>query len=105
MLRLSAETGESVQICVRDDDMMVVLAMVDGPGPYRVTSHVGTRVPLNWTASGRLLTGHMDDAVRLALSARGARPSPTARAATEHARLVAHSPTAPQAQRNPDAQG
>jgi DNA-binding IclR family transcriptional regulator len=88
MQRLSAEIGESVQICGRDDDMMVVLAMADGPGPFRVTSHVGTRVPLNWTASGRLLTGHLPDADRIALYKRGARPSPTGRAETDASRLA-----------------
>ena len=91
MLRLSAETGESVQICGRDDDMMMVLAMADGPGPFRVTSHVGTRVPLNWTASGRLLTGHLGDEERVALYRRGARPSPTGRAETDPKRLAAAS--------------
>lgn len=91
MRRLSQEIGESVQICGRDDDMMVVLAMADGPGPFRVTSHVGTRVPLNWTASGRLLTGHLPDAERIALYARGARPSPTGRAETDPERLAAAS--------------
>ena len=55
MRDLSAKIEESVQLCSRDDDMMVVLAMAEGPGPFVVTSHVGTRVPLNWTASGRLL--------------------------------------------------
>jgi DNA-binding IclR family transcriptional regulator len=91
MQRLSADIGESVQICGRDDDMMVVLAMADGPGPFRVTSHVGTRVPLNWTASGRLLTGHLPDAERVALYKRGARPSPTGRAETDANRLAAAS--------------
>ena len=91
MRRLSQEIGESVQICGRDDDRMVVLAMADGPGPFRVTSHVGTRVPLNWTASGRLLTGHLPDAERIALYARGAKPSPTGRAETDPQRLAAAS--------------
>lgn len=91
MQRLSREIGESVQICGRDDDMMVVLAMADGPGPFRVTSHVGTRVPLNWTASGRLLTGHLPDSERIALYARGAKPSPTGRAETDPVRLAAAS--------------
>lgn len=91
MQLLSAEIGESVQICGRDDDMMVVLAMAEGPGPFRVTSHVGTRVPLNWTASGRLLTGHLPDADRVALYRRGARPSPTGRAETDPGRLAAAS--------------
>jgi DNA-binding IclR family transcriptional regulator len=91
MRRLSAEVGESVQICGRDGDMMVVLAMADGPGPFRVTSHVGTRVPLNWTASGRLLTGHLPEAERIALYRNGARPSPTGRAETDAKRLAAAS--------------
>lgn len=91
MRRLSAEIGESVQICGRDGDMMVVLAMAEGPGPFRVTSHVGTRVPLSWTASGRLLTGHLPEAERIALYRRGARPSPTGRAETDPGRLAAAS--------------
>src|SRR3546814_6913632 len=62
--------------------MMVVLAMAEAPGHFRVSSRVGTRVPLNWTASGRLLTGHLPLDERLALYRRGARPSPTGRAET-----------------------
>lgn len=87
--RLSAELGEAVQICGRDGDMMVVLAMADGTGPFRVTSHVGTRIPLNWTASGRLLVGHLPEPERLVLFRRAARPSPTGRALTNPAVLSA----------------
>jgi DNA-binding IclR family transcriptional regulator len=83
MRRLAAETGESVQICGRDGDMMVVLAMAEGAGHFRVTSHVGTRIPLNWTASGRLLVGHLPEEERRRLFARAARPSPTGRAETD----------------------
>ena len=46
MQDLCREVEETVQICGRDHDHMVVLAMSDGPG-IRVTSRVGTRVPLN----------------------------------------------------------
>ena len=56
---LGRESGETVQVCGRDGDHMLVLAMADGPGHFQVTSRVGTRVPLNWTASGRLLVGHL----------------------------------------------
>jgi len=56
--------------------------MADGPGHFRVMSEVGTRVPLNWTASGRLLVGHLPDAERLAIFKAGAKASPTARAET-----------------------
>jgi DNA-binding IclR family transcriptional regulator len=59
---------------------MLVLAMADGPSHFQVASRVGTRVPLNWTASGRLLVGHLPEAERLELFRRCARSSPTGRA-------------------------
>lgn len=82
MHELSQKVGETVQICGRDGDNMVVLAMADGPGHFRVMSEVGTLVPLNWTASGRLLVGHLTDAARLAIFRRSAKASPTAKAET-----------------------
>lgn len=87
MEALSRLVGETVQICGRDDDMMVVLAMAEAQGHFHVSSRVGTRVPLNWTASGRLLTGHLPRAERLALYRRAARPSPTGRAETSPEKL------------------
>ncbi len=89
MHALSREVEETVQICGRDGDHMVVLAMSEGPGHFRVTSRVGTRVPLNWTASGRLLVGHLPADDRLALFRRSARRSPTGRAETNAAVLSA----------------
>ena len=83
MQALSKRTGETVQVCARDADMMVVLAMAKGEGHFHVTSDVGTRVPLNWTASGRLLLGHLPDAERRAAFARSARPSATGTAETD----------------------
>ncbi len=77
MQDLCREVGETVQICGRDGDHMVVLAMADGPGHFRITSRIGSRVPLNWTASGRLLVGHLPDAERLAVFRHAARVSPT----------------------------
>lgn len=82
MNRLSAQVGETVQVCGLEEGMMVVLQMAEGPGHFRVTSRVGSRVPLNWTASGRLLVGHLPDAERIAYFTRYAKPSPTARAET-----------------------
>lgn len=82
MHELCREVGETVQLCGRDRDHMVVLAMADGPGHFRVMSEVGTRVPLNWTASGRLLVGHLPDAERLAIFRHGAKASPTEKAET-----------------------
>jgi DNA-binding IclR family transcriptional regulator len=80
---LARESGETVQICGRDDDSMVVMAMVEGNGHFRVTSRVGTRVPLNWTASGKLLVGHLPEDERIDIFRRSAKPSPTGRAETD----------------------
>lgn len=85
---LSRELGETVQICGRDGDMMVVEAMAEGPGHFNVTSRVGTRVPLNWTASGRLLVAGMNRAEQAALFRDGARASPTGRAVTDASELI-----------------
>lgn len=83
MHELCREIEETVQVCGRDGDHMVVMAMADGPGHFRVISRVGTRVPLNWTASGRLLAGHLPDPERLALFRKAARVSPTGHAETD----------------------
>jgi len=85
---LCREVEETVQICGRDDDHMVVLAMAEAPGHFRVMSDVGTRVPLNWTASGRLLIGHLPEAERIAIFRRSARISPTQRAETDAKKLA-----------------
>ncbi|SDI03739.1 IclR family transcriptional regulator [Paraburkholderia phenazinium] len=82
MQRLSVEVEETVQVCGLEEGMMVVLQMSEGPGHFRVTSRVGSRVPLNWTASGRLLVGHLPDAERIAFFTQHAQPSPTGRAET-----------------------
>ncbi|MBB3455943.1 DNA-binding IclR family transcriptional regulator [Rhizobium sp. BK313] len=77
---LCRQVGETVQVCGRDGDHMLVLAMADGPSHFQVASRVGTRVPLNWTASGRLLVGHLPEEERVALFRHCARTSPTGRA-------------------------
>lgn len=84
---LCQRTGETVQVCGRDGDMMVVLGMAIGGGHFRVTSDVGTRVPLNWTASGRLLLGHLPQDQRAAVFAAAAKPSETGRAETDPQKL------------------
>ncbi len=89
MQRLVAGTGETVQICARDGGMMLVIGMEEGEGHFRVASTVGTRVPLNWTASGRLLLGHLGDEARRAAFAASARPSHTGMAETDPDRLAA----------------
>lgn len=89
MFALNERVGEMVQICARDEGMMQVVAMAESSGPFRVTSDVGTRVPLNWTASGRLLVGHLPDAARVAVFRHHSRPSNTGLAETDPDRLAA----------------
>ncbi|MBK4216864.1 IclR family transcriptional regulator [Paracoccus caeni] len=88
MFALNERVAEMVQICARDGGLMQVVAMAEGTGAFRVTSDVGTRVPLNWTASGRLLIGHLPDAARLAVFQDCARPSNTGLAETDPAKLA-----------------
>ncbi|MCY4007971.1 MAG: IclR family transcriptional regulator [Rhodobacteraceae bacterium] len=83
MERLCTEIGETVQICARDEDMMSVIGMARGKGHFNVASDVGTRVPLNWTASGRLLLGHLPHEERRDIFERTARPSETGLADTD----------------------
>jgi len=83
MRNLAVECGESIQICGRDENMMVVIAMEEGEGHFRVTSRIGTRVPLNWTASGKLLVGHLSEEERIRIFTSAAKPSPTGRAETD----------------------
>jgi DNA-binding IclR family transcriptional regulator len=91
MRKLMHETGETVQHCARDGGMMAVIAMEEGQGHFRVASNVGTRVPLNWTASGRLLLGHLPEAARVAAFAETARPSSTGMAEVDPVLLARQS--------------
>jgi len=65
MEAMGAETGETAQLCGLRGNKYVVLDCRDSPGPFRISSDVGVEVPVPWTASGRLLLGHMtDDEIR-----------------------------------------
>jgi DNA-binding IclR family transcriptional regulator len=86
MENLARLSGETVQICGRDDDKMVVEMMEEGPGHFQVSSRVGTRVPWNWTASGQLLVSTLPTEQRARLIAQ-VQPSPTGKAETDPAKL------------------
>lgn len=87
MEALAERLGETIQICARDEDMMTVIGMSRGKDHFNVASEVGTRVPLNWTASGRLLLGHLDDKRRVRIFRETARPSTTGQAETDPIKL------------------
>lgn len=60
--RLAADGQATAQVCALRGNKYVVLDSRDGPGPFRISSDVGAEVPIPWTASGRLLLGHLSDA-------------------------------------------
>jgi len=86
---LRDRTGETVQFSVLENEMMLVLLKEESRQPIRIISHVGTRVPVNWAAAGRLLVSDLTDADLRRLLEHSARPSPTGRAPTDVDTLVA----------------
>ena len=58
---LAEETRETAQLCMLDGDKYTVAMMKEGARPFRISSNVGERVAIPWTASGRLLLSHLDD--------------------------------------------
>jgi DNA-binding IclR family transcriptional regulator len=59
---LAQETHETSQLCMLDGNKYTVAMMREGVRPFRISSDVGERIPITWTASGRLLLSHMSDA-------------------------------------------
>lgn len=57
--RLAVQTGATAQLCALRGNKYVVVDVRDGTGMFRITTDIGVEVPLPWTASGRLLLGHM----------------------------------------------
>lgn len=82
-------TGETVQLSVLDGRMMLVLMKEEGSNPIRIVSHVGSRVPVNWAASGRLLVSDLEDAALRELLRTTMRQSPSGRAKLDVETLVA----------------
>lgn len=83
---LCRRTGENVQIYIRDGDDLVVAAMAEAGHHFYISLRPGSRTPLNWGASGRLLVGHLSSEERGRIFAR-AKPSPNGRAVTDPAVL------------------
>jgi len=81
--QLCNQTHETVQISVLDNDAMLVVIKNQGPQPIAFVTQVGSRIPLNWGASGRLLLSDLsDEDLRRRLPAM-VRPSPTGKAPTD----------------------
>jgi DNA-binding IclR family transcriptional regulator len=75
-------TGETVQLSVLESDMLLVLMKEEGSHPVRIISRVGSRVPVNWAAGGRLIVSDLDDDDLRLLLRKTVRPSPTGKAST-----------------------
>ena len=61
LVRLAEETRETAQMCLLEGNKYTVAMMREGLRPFRISSSVGELVPIPWTASGRLLLGHLSD--------------------------------------------
>lgn len=59
--RITDRTRETSQLCMLDGDKYTVVLMNLGNRQFRISADVGERTPIPWTASGRLLLGHMSD--------------------------------------------
>lgn len=59
--RLAAETGESVNLGVRDGDEVLVLLCVSSAQRLRFDQEAGTRIPAHASAMGKVLLAHADD--------------------------------------------
>ena len=58
--RLAELSGETTQFCTLQGNKYTVIHMRAGTKMFRISSDVGIEVPIPWTASGRLLLGHLD---------------------------------------------
>lgn len=67
--RLLDQFQESVDITYWDNDAPVVIETFDSPQALRAVSHIGARLPLHCTASGKAHLSLMDPGRRLALLA------------------------------------
>jgi DNA-binding IclR family transcriptional regulator len=65
--QLAEATHETSQLCMLDGNKYTVAMMREGMRPFRISTNVGERIPIPWTASGRLLVSHMSEQEILAL--------------------------------------
>jgi IclR family transcriptional regulator, KDG regulon repressor len=81
-------TGETIQLSILENMMMLVLVKEEGSQPLRIISRIGSRVPVNWAAAGRLLVSDLGDAALRDLLRRTVKQSPTKQAIMNIEKLV-----------------
>jgi IclR family transcriptional regulator, KDG regulon repressor len=79
---LQEETQETAQLAVLYEEAILIIHSLSSTRSMRVATGVGTEIPVNWTAAGRLLVSGMDDRRLRDFFLAHARPSPTGRAVT-----------------------
>ncbi|PKH23759.1 IclR family transcriptional regulator [Enterobacterales bacterium CwR94] len=67
MVELVARHGETVQLCMLEGNKYTVVLSESNAHPFKISSDIGVRVPIPWTATGRLLLSDMQDDEILAL--------------------------------------
>jgi DNA-binding IclR family transcriptional regulator len=77
---LRDDTGEIVQLSVFDGDQNLVVLREEGLSRIKIVFPVGTRTPVNWSASGCFLFSDLDDAELRRRLPNSIRPSPTGKA-------------------------
>ncbi|PHR86970.1 MAG: IclR family transcriptional regulator [Blastopirellula sp.] len=58
---ITDQTREMSQLCMLDGNKYTVAMMNEGNRQFRISADVGKKIPIPWTASGRLLLGHMSN--------------------------------------------
>jgi IclR family acetate operon transcriptional repressor len=90
LLRLSAETGETVNLALpRPTEALIVESLEGTRHGVRVSSYAGTPAAYHSTACGRALLAHRPEAERRALYALRPLPAATPATVTDSARLEA----------------
>ncbi|MCW2240198.1 IclR family transcriptional regulator [Azospirillum canadense] len=56
---LAEMSGETSQFCMLEGDKYLVVLNEPGRRMFRISSEIGIKVPIPWTASGRLLVDHL----------------------------------------------
>ena len=56
-----SQTHETAQMCLLNGRKYTVALMKEGERHFRISSNIGENAPIPWTASGRLLLGHLSN--------------------------------------------
>ena len=67
ILGLVRSHDETAQLCMLEGNKYTVVLSENSSRPFNISSDIGVKVPIPWTASGRLLLGHLSADEILAL--------------------------------------